>query len=84
MNQGNNSISESARQPTVADRKVCKHLRTKKMFTVATLEEALQMEKPADELTCHFWCNKTQTVVGCDDRPAHREICNASRRCFEE
>ncbi len=78
MNQGNKIAK------TVSDLGVCKHLRTKKMFTVATLEEALQPETPAHELTCHFWCNKTQTVVGADDRPAHREICNASRRCFEE
>jgi hypothetical protein len=75
MNAGNKTISDLG---------VCKHLRTKKMFTVATMEEALQPNTPADELTCHFWCNKTQTVVGADDRPAHREICNASRRCFEE
>jgi len=54
------------------------------MFTVASLEEALQPEHPGQELNCHFWCNKTQSVVGADDAPAHHNICNASRRCFEE
>jgi hypothetical protein len=63
---------------------VCQHLRTKKMFTVATVEEALQ-EDEHGHINCHFWCNKTQTVVGADDSPAHKYTCNnPSRRCFEE
>ncbi|MDB6015800.1 MAG: hypothetical protein JWR19_289 [Pedosphaera sp.] len=42
-------------------------------------------EKAAEHASpCHFWCNLTQTVVGQDDRPAHKESCNSSRRCFED
>ena len=64
---------------------LCKHLRTKKMYTVATVEEALQEEHPGHGYSCHFWCNKTQTIVGADDSPAHKNFCsNPSRRCFEE
>lgn len=62
---------------------MCKHLRTKKMFTLATIEEALQDDEHGHN-NCHFWCNKTQTVTGADDQPAHKHVCNASRRCFEE
>ena len=62
---------------------VCKHLRTKKMFTVPTMEEALA-EDEHGHINCHFWCNKTQSVVGADDSPAHKRVCDASRRCFEE
>ena len=62
----------------------CKHLRTKKMFTGATTEEAFA-DKRGDEVTpCHFWCNRTQSVVGVDDRPAHKNSCDESRSCFEE
>jgi hypothetical protein len=62
----------------------CKHLRTKKMFTGATAEEAFA-DKHGENITpCHFWCNRTQTVVGVDDRPVHKNSCNNSRTCFEE
>jgi hypothetical protein len=62
----------------------CKHLRTKAMFIGATPEEAFA-EKPDDRITsCHFWCNRTQTVAGLDDQPVHKDTCNSSRSCFEE
>ncbi len=61
----------------------CKHLRTKKMYTEATLEEAFADKEGADASPCHFWCNLTQTVVGQDHQPVHKDTCNSSRRCFE-
>lgn len=61
---------------------LCKFLRTKNLYTKDTPEEAFA-DKEARELTpCHFWCNLTQTVVGPDDRPVHKEGCNSSRSCF--
>jgi hypothetical protein len=63
----------------------CKHLRTKKMFTGDTPEEAFADKHGEETTPCHFWCNLTQTVVGPDDRPVHKNSCgNASRSCFEE
>jgi len=62
----------------------CKHLRTKKLFTGASVAEAFA-DKVGDEVTpCHFWCNLTQSVVGPDDCQVHKESCNATRSCFEE
>ena len=62
----------------------CKHLRTKKMFTGATPAEAFADKHGENTMPCHFWCNQTQTVVGVDDQPVHKNSCNASRSCFEE
>jgi hypothetical protein len=62
----------------------CKHLRTKKMFTGATVAEAFA-EKLGEHVTpCHFWCNRTQTEVGPDDRPVHKNSCTPGRSCFKE
>jgi hypothetical protein len=63
---------------------VCKNLRTKSMYTLATPEEALVDKEGRLGSPCHFWCNLTQTVVGLDDRPVHKQSCNPSRRCYEE
>lgn len=46
-------------------------------------EDVLEREEDNTVSACHFWCNRTLTVAGPDDRPAGRNICNASRRCFE-
>jgi hypothetical protein len=62
----------------------CKHLRTKKMFTGATPEEAFADKEGEHVTPCHFWCNRTQTVVGVDDRPVHKSACRPGRPCFEE
>jgi hypothetical protein len=62
----------------------CKHLRTKRMYIEANPEAALA-DQPAEELSpCHYWCNLTQTAIGVDDRPVHKQSCNSSRTCFEE
>lgn len=61
----------------------CKHLRTKNMFTTATTEEAFADREEGQSSPCYFWCNLTQTVVGADDAPAHKNTCTPERRCFE-
>jgi hypothetical protein len=62
----------------------CKHLRAKKMFTGATVEEAFADKSDENTTPCHFWCNRTQTAVGVDDRPVHKNVCNSSRSCYEK
>ncbi|MBU6408927.1 MAG: hypothetical protein KGR98_00940 [Verrucomicrobia bacterium] len=63
---------------------LCQHLRTKKMFTAATVEEAFEEKDPSEASPCHFWCNLTQTVIGVDDQPVSKHVCLPSRSCFEE
>ncbi len=54
------------------------------MFTGATPEEAFA-DKHGEHVTpSHFWCNRTQTVVGVDDRPVQKHACTPGRPCFEE
>jgi hypothetical protein len=66
------------------ERIFCKHLRTKSLYVGATPAEAFA-EKEGEQLTpCHFWCNRTQTVVGLDDRPVHKSACIPGRSCFEQ
>jgi hypothetical protein len=61
----------------------CRHLRTKSMFIGKTPEEAFADKKPEEATPTHFWCNRTQTAVGVDDRPVGKNICNSTRSCFE-
>jgi len=66
------------------DKIYCKHLRTKSMYTGSTPEEAFA-DKEGDFVTaCHFWCNRTQTTIGVDDKQVDKSVCNASRSCFEQ
>ena len=62
----------------------CRHLRTKKMFTGATAKEAFASKEGEHVTPCHFWCNRTQTAVGVDDQPVHKDICIPGRTCFEK
>lgn len=54
------------------------------MFTGATQEEAFADKDDGRTMPCNFWCNRTQTVVGVDDRPVHKTDCQPSRSCYEE
>ena len=65
------------------DTPVCKCLRTKKMFVPGHEAEALteQTELGAEAF---YWCNRTLSEIGSDDRPAHLRTCIPGRRCFEE
>jgi hypothetical protein len=62
----------------------CKHLRTKSLYIGATQQEAFADKEGEYVTPCHFWCNRTQTVVGVDDRPVHKAACVQGRSCFEE
>ena len=62
----------------------CRHLRTKKMFTGATVQEAFAGKEGEHTTPCHYWCNRTQTETGLDDRPVHKNACQPGRSCFEE
>jgi hypothetical protein len=62
----------------------CKHLRTKKMFTGASAEDAFADHLDEHATPRHFWCNRSQTVVGMDDQPVHKSVCTLGRACFQE
>ena len=62
---------------------LCRHLRTKKLYTGATPEEAFGDRHSSEATPCHFWCNLTQASKGMDDRPAHKASCNSDRACFQ-
>jgi hypothetical protein len=54
------------------------------MFTGATVLEAFADKDDEHASPSHFWCNRTQTVVGVDDQPVHKNVCTPGRSCFEE
>jgi hypothetical protein len=62
----------------------CRHLRTKSMYTGKSPEEAFAEKAPEHATPCHVWCKRTQSVVGVDDRPVGKNLCNSTRSCFEE
>ena len=65
------------------DQKFCKHLRSKTMFVITDPQEALNESEDASS-GGHCWCNRTQSVVGPDDRPVYTDKCNSSRKCYEK
>jgi hypothetical protein len=62
----------------------CRHLRTKKMYTVAYPDEAFSEKDTEQASPSHFWCNLTQSVVGPDDGQAHPGTCKPGRACYED
>lgn len=64
--------------------RLCQHLRTKKLYLDASLEEAFGDPDPGQAGPCHFWCNLTQNVVGPDQQPVHKNSCQPGRSCFED
>ena len=66
------------------NRPCCKHLRSKSMYIEATPEAALKPPAPGQFAPCHYWCNLTQTAIGPDDQPVHKDACHAARACCEE
>ncbi|MCS7089386.1 MAG: hypothetical protein RMN51_06520 [Verrucomicrobiota bacterium] len=62
----------------------CQHLRTKRLYLDASLEEAFADPQLEQAGPCHFWCNLTQTVVGPDQQPVHKISCQPGRACFED
>jgi hypothetical protein len=63
---------------------LCRHLRTKKLFTGSPPEEAFREKEPEEASPTHYWCNLTQSVVGADDQPTHPTACVPGRSCFQE
>ena len=62
---------------------ICKHLRTKKVFIPE--EAATAFVEPTDtEAEAFYWCNRTLTAIGVDDKPVHLRLCTRGRCCFEE
>jgi hypothetical protein len=62
---------------------VCKHLRTKKLFIPEEAPDALA-ETTGPEAEPFYWCNRTLTPIGVDDKPVHVRLCTRGRCCFEE
>ena len=62
---------------------ICKHLRTKKAFIPEEAGTAFaELSEP--EAEPFYWCNRTLTPIGVDDKPVHLRLCTRSRCCFEE
>jgi hypothetical protein len=62
----------------------CRHLRTKKLFTGTSPEEAFAEKEPEFATPSHFWCNLTQSAIGPDDGPVHPTACVPGRSCCED
>ena len=53
------------------------------MFIPEHEAEALaEQTEPGAE--AFYWCNRTLSEIGADDRPAHLRTCIPGRKCFEE
>lgn len=58
---------------------VCKHLRTKALFTPdARGNRALVEPSP----TAHYWCNRSGTGIGPDNDFVSPAECDADRACY--
>ena len=62
---------------------VCKYLRTKKMFVPGHEAEA-PTESTESGADAFYWCNRTLSEIGSDDKLAHLRTCIPGRKCFEE
>ena len=58
----------------------CRSLRTKKMYIPALHLDADPREETQ---TAQFWCLRTQTGVGPDNRPVRGRECRLGRTCCE-
>ena len=63
---------------------VCRHLRTKKMYIPAQVDDVFSASGEQPEHSGHCWCNRTLTEVGFDDKLAGLQSCNPTRPCFED
>ena len=62
---------------------ICKHLRTKKAFIPEEAGGAFdETSEPGAEPL--YWCNRTLTTIGVDDKPVHLRLCTRDRCCFEQ
>ncbi len=67
---------------TTPAHRLCRHLRTKKMFYVAEMSQVTK-----DLLTSNtyqpFWCQQTMTDTGPDDGYVEHPRCRPGRDCYE-
>ncbi|HVM62034.1 MAG TPA: hypothetical protein VMV72_14325 [Verrucomicrobiae bacterium] len=53
------------------------------MFIPEHQAEALA-ESTEPDAGAFYWCNRTLSEIGADDKPAHVRTCIPGRKCFEE
>ncbi len=58
---------------------VCRYLRTKSFYTAEKNEKTLTEESPGRA----FWCVRSVSAIGPDDRIVGPSECSAERVCFE-
>jgi len=63
---------------------VCRLLRTKNAFANYAADELHSPWQAGESSTAVFWCLKTMTTCGPDDRYAHPTTCRAGRPCYRE
>lgn len=61
----------------------CRHLRSKQMYVTVPADGAPEEPRDTSGSARHYWCNRTLTETGPDDRPVHAELCCDSRACCE-
>ena len=59
---------------------VCRHLRSKAIYTAGMMEPSPDMETTGSG---HCWCNQTLHMLGPDDKLVERRGCNSGRECYE-
>jgi len=68
--------------PSSIKPRLCRHLRTKKMF-IPALEEEMIAELNRPHADGYYWCNRTCTEIGLDDELVGPNACKPGRCCFE-
>ena len=58
---------------------VCKHLRTKSLFTPDARGNRVLVEPSP---TAHYWCNRSGTGIGPDNDFVGPKDCGAERTCY--
>jgi hypothetical protein len=62
----------------------CRYFRTKAMYVAGPAQGVASDDAPPAPLPANYWCNRTQTEVGPDDRLVGPGFCLApGRPCFE-
>ena len=59
----------------------CQHLRSKAIYVTGQLRTPDHPDEINDE---YCWCNKTQHLIGPDQRDVERRVCVPGRQCFEK
>jgi hypothetical protein len=60
--------------------RVCRHLRSKAIYTAGLMEPSPEMEEMGSG---HCWCSHTVHILGPDDQLVNRRECNSTRTCYE-